>query len=202
MEFDLRIVSTFDASRGCRGDDFLPTYAAQLAAANTIVLTKLDRSNARESSEAGDSANGFNPLARQIVELDRAVRARSAFEGGMWGKPSRRSEFAAIAVASPRIKIGFGRWPSATRWEDIGEWIENVSGYFGDRLLRMKGLVRPYGAESALLINGVGGVFATPRSIAVENDDELGLIMIARDIEPDEFATAAGTTDGPEVSFR
>jgi G3E family GTPase len=202
MDFKLRIVSTFDASQPTQGDSFLPHYASQLAAAQTIVLTKLDGLAEERWGDPAREARGFNPLASQVITSKCGPRARAAFDGEAIGQRSRLSRFTACEAESLRIRIAFARWNPAASWEDIGEWIENVTGYFGARLLRMKGLVHPKGFRTSVLVDGVGGVFSSPRPIATESDKVLGLMMILRDVGADEFWNAARTTTAPELSFK
>ena len=172
-------MSTFDASQPTQGDSFLPHYASQLAAAQTIVLTKLDGLAEERWGDPAREARGFNPLACQVITSKRGLRARAAFDGEAIGQRSRLSRFTACEAEPPRIRIAFARWnPAAASWEDIGEWIENVTGYLGARLLRMKGLVHPKGFRTPVLIDGICGVFSSPRPIATESDKALGLMMI------------------------
>lgn len=202
MDFTLRIVSTFDGLKPTHGDDFLPHYAAQLAAAQTMVLTKLDRVAEESWPSIARRARSFNPLASQVITSEREERARRAFDGEAIGRPSPVSQFSATSAELPRIKIAFARWGRGSSWEEIGEWIENVNAYFGSRLLRAKGLVHPEGFRAPILVNGVGGVFAPPRSIPTDSEESLGLMMILRDVKSDEFMRAGGAVAGPELSFR
>ena len=81
MDFHLGLVATFDAARSTQGDDFLPHYAAQLAAAQTIVLTKLDTLPPEEWQARANEARRFNPLAARVVFISGEERARAAFAG-------------------------------------------------------------------------------------------------------------------------
>ncbi|MGY4353014.1 G3E family GTPase [Bradyrhizobium sp. GM7.3] len=74
----------------------------------------------------------------------------------------------------------------APKWEQLIEWIENLVGYCGDRLLRTKGFVRTEGRR--LLIQGVGGTFDPPREIADGLEREDGLVVITRDLAREDFS--------------
>lgn len=201
MDFNLRIVSTFDAAQSTEGDDFLPHYAAQLAAAQTIVLTKLDIVPAQQWQKRADAARSFNPMAFQVISSRRDDRARDAFAQAA-GTVPRVSQFSAGEPQPSRIIIALARWTPAASWEAIGEWIENITGRLGPRLLRLKGLVRPLGFCDPLLINGVGGAFSPPRQVRIEGDLSLGLVMILRDVAKEELLKCSGIAPEPELSFK
>ncbi|EHH03611.1 cobalamin synthesis protein/P47K [Agrobacterium tumefaciens CCNWGS0286] len=202
LRFNLRIVTTFDAFQPRAGDDFLPPYAAQLAAAQTVVLTKLDRLSEDDWAPAATQARNFNPFAFQLVEANRLQRAKTTFDSDRHIEPPRVSQFAAQTGEPSRIKVGFARWHPSAAWGEISAWIEDISGHLDSRLLRMKGFVKPSGSLTALLINGVGGIFAPPRSIQVDDNNDLGLMMILRDVDAEEFIKASGPTNKLELSFK
>lgn len=202
MDFNLRIISTFDASQATEGDDFLPHYAAQLAAAQTVVLTKLDAVPAEKWPVRAEESRRFNPFAVQVAVSARDERARAAFAAATGGNPPVISSFTACEPQPSRITIAFARWSPVSSWEAISEWIENVSGYLGSRLLRLKGFVRPLGFRDPLLINGVGGAFSPPRPIRIEGGASLGLTMILRDVAREELLIFPGTASAPELRFK
>lgn len=199
--FDLRIISTFDALHARSDADFLPQYAAQLAAAHSVVLTKLDELPHDLWEVRAREARAFNPLARQVLAGDPRDRARIAFAREPAGPSSQFACFAASEPAPDRITIAFASWSDAASWAAIGEWIENVAGYFDTRLLRMKGLVRPAGFSEPLLINGVGNAFSPPRRVRSDDDAALGLMMILRDSSREEFEGFAAGLPTLELRF-
>ncbi|TKV70784.1 GTP-binding protein [Rhizobium sp. AU243] len=202
QDFRLRILSTFDAASSAYNNDFVPSYAAQLAASHAIFLTKLDDLSPEESGKAGRRARSFNPLATVVAIDDRTLRARKAFDGTMsLVDTAFRLSSLGCERAQSRIQIGLARWRPQATWPEIGEWIENAAGHLGDRLLRMKGFVKPSGARSALFINGVGGVFPPPRPVPIEDDGMLGLVMIMRDTSAHDLSRIAGE-EKPIVSLR
>lgn len=202
VEFDVRIVATFDASGPTVGESFLPHYASQLAAAQTIVLTKLDKISERQWARSAAEAQRFNPLAGQVV-TDRAwERALAAFSRHGDRPFARASQFSASAASASRITVVFAQWHATASWEAISEWIENLAGFFGSRLLRLKGLVRPDGYLDPVLINGVGDAFSPPRRIRVLDDIRLGVMLIMRDVARDELFQPFGVENPPTVRIR
>jgi len=202
MAFDLRIVGTFDASRPHIGDDFLPQYAAQLAVAQTIVLTKLDVTPSDRWLARARDARRFNPFAIQVTESEPVKRARAAFSKRQLEHAPRASQFSTAAASSSRITVACARWDPNATWDEICEWIENMTGFLGSRLLRLKGLLRPAGFTSPVLINGIAEALAPPRLVRVGDDAMLGLIMILRDVTKDELSITFGLPSTPELKFQ
>jgi PEP-utilising enzyme, PEP-binding domain len=52
---------------------------------------------------------------------------------------------------------------TALTWPDLEEWLENLAGFCGLRLLRTKGVVDVAGISASLLVRSVGALFALPR---------------------------------------
>lgn len=200
--FDLRIIATFDASAPHVGDSFLPHYASQLAAAQAIVLTKLDRLAEPDWSSRAAAAESFNPLATLVATDRPRERALAAFSGDGDRQFARASAFSASTAPGSRITVAFAEWCPTASWEAICEWIENLAGFFGSRLLRLKGLVRPGGHPAPLLINGVGDAFSPPRRMHVKDGTHLGLMLILRDATADELFQPFGGDASPMVRVR
>nr|WP_181150051.1 GTP-binding protein [Ensifer aridi] len=202
MEFRLRVVATYDASTIRQRDNFPPQYAEQLAAAQVIVLTKLDTFSRELWVGRKADAHSFNPMASLICTTDRSARALSAFTEDIPQAPAAASIFQAREVANPRIRTALARWSRQATWDEVSEWIENLSAYLDPRLLRMKGLIRPAGFADAVLVNGVGGIFSPPRLVKGVSNGDLGLVMILRDVDPSEFPDFATQNDHLEVCFK
>jgi G3E family GTPase len=94
------------------------------------------------------------------------------------------SQFEAIAATDhSRLGVFFAEWPTAVSWDDLTDWLEDLAGVCGDRLLRAKGLVAVAGASRCLLIDGVGATFAEPLWLELDHSTGRGIVVIARDID-------------------
>jgi hypothetical protein len=123
-----------------------------------------------------------NPLA------EPGGRARSGAAGLGW-RWRRRRRSAACPIrrragtrASPSWSGGRGR----STFEALLEWLENLSGMLGERLLRLKGIVAPSDAPGRVLVQAVGETFDPPRRFTGEGAE--GIVVIARDTSPAEIA--------------
>jgi G3E family GTPase len=193
-EYRLRIVSTLDALDPMMGDAMFPVRSAQLTAARSIVVTKLDRARAGEIGAAVLVAKQFNPTAARITMVDRQARARAVFAPGQVGTSMAPSQFEAIAATDhSRLGVFLAEWSAAVPWADLRDWLEDLAGFCGDRLLRVKGLVSVVGVPESILIDGVGTTFAEPRRIESDPSGRRGLVIIGRDVDLTELtAFSAG----------
>jgi len=189
VPFRISVLSTYDCVNGALTSDQFEEAAAQLAAAQTIVLTKTDRVAGPERLKAVELVGALNPLARVVDEDRGRERVRSAFKFA-----AGETCFADIiardrAVPSPHERAGvFIARPSApTEPDRLFEWLDNLAAYCGPRLLRTKGIMRMEQGQGAILLQSVGTVFDPPRRIADTGMDD-AIVIIARDLQLEEFA--------------
>jgi G3E family GTPase len=196
-EYRLHIVSTLDALAPMTDEVTFPIRSAQLAAARSIVFTKLDGAGSDQVTVAGRVAKQFNPAASWILVADRPARARAVFAPTQIDAATALSQFEAIAATDhSRLGVFFAEWPSAVAWGDLTDWLEDLAGLCGDRLLRAKGLVAVAGAPRCLLIDGVGTTFAEPRWMELDHSTRRGIVIITRDVDLAELT--ALSADYPE----
>ncbi|WP_158226394.1 GTP-binding protein [Bradyrhizobium sp. UFLA03-84] len=192
-EYRLRIVSTLDAVAPRADEVTFPIRSAQLTAAQSIVLTKLDRVSHGAIAAAERIAREFNPAAVLVTTEDRSARARAAFAPSELEAKTVASQFQAIATTDhARLGVFFAQWPCTVPWADLGDWLEDLAGLCGDRLLRVKGLVSVGGEPRPILIDGVGTTFAEPRWTDAELAVGRGIVIIARDVGLDELTDMSG----------
>ncbi|OKO83686.1 GTP-binding protein [Bradyrhizobium sp. AS23.2] len=192
-EYRLRIVSTLDAVDPYADDVTFPIRSAQLTAARSIVVTKLDRVFGDAIDVAERVAREFNPAAVLVTTEDRSARARAAFAPSELEAKTVSSQFQAIAATDhSRLGVFLAQWPGSVSWGNLADWLEDLAGLCGDRLLRVKGLVSVGGAPRSILIDGVGTTFAEPRWAEAELAAGRGIVIIARDVGLDELTNMSG----------
>jgi G3E family GTPase len=184
VQYRLRIVSTLDVLDPMTDEAMFPIRSAQLTAAKSIVMTKLDRAGSDQIAAAQRLAKDFNPGANYISLVDRHARALTVFASGQIDKLAAPSAFQAIASTDhSRLKVFLANWRAPIPWTDLGDWLEDLAGFCGDRLLRVKGLVPVAGVSEPILIDGVGTTFAEPRRMSPSTLAGQGLVIIARDVD-------------------
>jgi G3E family GTPase len=184
------VLATFDATRGMETAAF-EEAAAQWAAAHRIVVTKADAVSIEALARAREEIAALNPLSEIVAtaERDRAVAAAFAHLAGVAPMPVLPE---GPTQAHARIAVRLARPESVLAYDDLATWLDNLAGALGERLLRLKGLVRVKESERPVLVQSVGTVFSPPRPFgAPEATPPLFVVIIARDLQPAELESVA-----------
>jgi G3E family GTPase len=181
------VVATYDCERADATAEFAEAVS-QWAGAGTIVVTKADRVAPEVLSDAAAEAGRINPLARIIATADRDEVIRQIFDF-----PPGPASFTRMATrvlepaAHPDISVFLVRTPEVVAYDDLAAWLDNLGGLLGERLLRVKGLVRVAECEQPLLVQSVGTLFSAPRPFAGGAESGSFLVIIGSGIIRDEI---------------
>lgn len=187
------VVSTFDCERG--PDTLaLPEAAAQIAGAQRIVLTRQDVAGPAAVAAASELLARINPAAELVSIAALAARALAALEplagvehlDGIGRIPQQEpdAESDEDLQAHARIRTGLCRFDAPVDHDALAEWLDNLAGLCGERLLRVKGLVDVAGGPRPLLVQSVGTLFAPLLPLAARTPDRF-LVVIVRDMALD-----------------
>lgn len=191
------VVATFDAVRGTRVKAF-EEAVAQWAAAHRIVVTKADVVSDERLAEAKAEVAALNPLSQIVVMNDRGSAAAAAFAPLPRFSPMLDLSRVGSGTAHQRVGVCLARPSARITYDDLAAWLDNLAGALGERLLRLKGLVRVVDHEQPLLVQSVGTLFSAPRSFGLSGANEpCFLVIIARDLELAELNAIA-----PQGAFR
>ena len=176
-----------------------PELDKQAAVADRIVLSKTDLAGPAAALAALRTLNSE-------AELFTDSPAVAAFS------PCERKHRPAVAISAlgpirarghaSGIRASSFRPPAPVTWAGWAAWSHFVAQEFGDRLIRVKGLLHMEDTGEIVFVDGVQGVFHAPQRFREWPDADHGnrLVCIARDLEPADIAftlpalnTAAGT---------
>ncbi|WP_419899355.1 CobW family GTP-binding protein [Roseomonas sp. USHLN139] len=181
----VRAVATCDAAQAEARAAHFDEFAAQIAAADVVVITKLDQA-AGEAAAA--LAAGINPLAARVVEPDPARRALAAFTT----PPGAALAWPEAAAPHPRIGVHLVEFQDGASWDDRLDWMENLAAFAGERLLRMKGFLHPADDPgAALLVQVVGTLFSPLARLTRTERTPEALVVIARDLSAQDLRSMA-----------
>jgi G3E family GTPase len=183
------VIGTFDLTRGTDVAGF-EEAAAQWAASHRIVATKTDLVAPGDLAAAPSAITAVNPLAEVIASEDRGRAVLSAF-APLISAPPLREITPGAARAHPRIALCLAKPVGDVAFSDLGDWLDNLAGALGERLLRLKGLVRVRENEAPLLIESVGTMFSPARPLRVEGAPSSFVVIIARDVDETELEPVA-----------
>lgn len=179
------VIGTFDLTRGSDVAEYKEAVA-QWTAAHRIVATKADLVAEIDLAGAPSIIADINPLAQVIASVDRVGAVSAAF-ASLRAPP--RLEISIIAGnAHPRVALCLARSTREMTYPDLAAWLDNLAGALGERLLRIKGLVRIVESKEPLLIECVGTTFSLPRALQIGAVSASCLVIIARDVEEAELA--------------
>lgn len=210
------VVSTYDCESSALNMREFDEAAAQLAAAQRIVLTKVDRVSPDSLAHHRAVAAGINPLAQLVAETDRAHAVRLAFGATTadhpLAEPTGRawSPAAGTFLKHPRIHVSTGTPRSGLAWDDVASWLDELSGFCGSRLLRFKALLHVTDCAEPILIQSVGTTFSSPRRMIGQSDARDVCVAITRDLDhkdindmlhepPVTFSAAGASSPGSKL---
>lgn len=185
-----RIIATLDATGAEQSLAEYPEALAQLVAADALVLTKADLTEG-DPAILWDRLGWPNPLA---IRLDGRLDA-AALAGLLAAMPAGPiSALPATAFTPPDRQTGPRHgvqacrlhWPEPVDWPGFSLWLSALLHRHGDRVLRVKGLLRLREAEEdgALLIQAVRHAVHPPEHLpGVPAPPGADIVVIARDID-------------------
>jgi G3E family GTPase len=179
------VISTFDLTRGTAVETFQEAVA-QWAAAHRIVATKTDLVSREERASAPSLIATVNPVAEVVATTNRADAVLAAF-ALLTSAPPLREVGGDLQRSHPRVALCLARPTGEVAYRDLASWLDNLAGLLGERLLRIKGLVRVTESEVPLLVECVGTMFSPPRPLKADGAPAPFLVIIARDTDEAEL---------------
>lgn len=187
------VVTTFDAELGALRQEQFDEAAAQIAAAQRIVFTKIDKVSQQHLGVQVAQAHLLNPLAEVLCDIDRQALVRKAFVAPAVDEPNL-TEMAVKALtattlsrAHARIHVLRGVTMPDISWDALSCWLDDLAGCCGEKLLRVKALVHVTDCEDPILIQGVGTTYSMPRRMTRLRATPDVLVVITRDITSEEI---------------
>jgi len=184
IPFRVHVIATYDCTRNILTGTRYEEAVAQIAGAQTIILTKLDCASASQIEESRKLVGALNPFAMIVQEPVGGQRSELAFVQPDT-RPSLPLPYGFVAtspaLSHERARIFFVT-PIDQHWPDVLLWLSDLAGFCGEKLLRVKGIVRPDSNRPWLLVQSVGTVFDQPRTIDKPDTMDHGVVVIARDI--------------------
>ena len=183
------VVATVDGVHGLRG----PEALQQVAAADTLVITKSDLAEQDELGALESELDRLNPAARTV----RASFGEVAVELMLTGSDRDVREI-------PTESNGHSHGPRAVvltldhaiDWTAFAIWLTMLLHARGGEILRIKGLL-DVGSEGPLLVNCVQHAVYPPTHLDVwpDEDRRSRLVVIGHDVDRDTLETSLRAFD-------
>jgi G3E family GTPase len=170
-----RVIATVDAQNGLPE----PESVRQVAAADTVVVTKTDLS---DGAEVRSQLERLNPTATVVEASFGEIDPSVLFDGATGLRP--------VPAGNGHSHGEVGAQPvfldEQLDWGAFGIWLTMLLQSRGDDILRVKGLLN-VGGEGPVLVNGVQHVVHPPEHLEAWPDDDRRsrLVFIGRGIDAD-----------------
>lgn len=195
-----QVVATIDAVGGITNLDRYGEALRQIAAADSVIVTKQDLATTAQTAAVKDRVRGINPTAA-IVD---ASFGQIDFAPLLDDAPRNEclDRLTAGIAAAPAVHGTEGRVASRCfvfeqplNWQMFGIWLTMLLHRHGDRVLRMKGLLNVGADSGPLLLEGVQHVIHAPRHLRdwPDEDRRSRLVFIARDLDLDRVEESLTT---------
>jgi len=201
-----RVVTTIDAVNGASNLDTYGEALRQVAAADHLIVTKLDLATPEVTEDLKARLRSINPAAtvidasfgsidfapllaeeshRGTVGIDRLGGVSSAVDSDPMAP-------AAVHAISGRVASRCLVFDRPLNWQMFGIWLTMLLHRHGDRVLRLKGLLNVGAARGPLLVEGVQHVIHVPRHLREwpDADRRSRIVFIARDLDLTQVETS------------
>ncbi|NRA89472.1 MAG: GTP-binding protein, partial [Rhizobiales bacterium] len=156
-----------------------PEWAAQVAAANLIILSKTDLVTKNQQLEVEKWVSELNPIAQIAIageKLDWTDRKKNLNHLINIASSDYNAHGGATTIA---LKIDF-----QVDWTAFVVWLSALIHRYGDKILRVKCLLNTI-ENGALLIDGVGHTLHQPQHLEAwpDSDPRSRIVFIARGLD-------------------
>jgi G3E family GTPase len=190
------VVATVDAEHGMAALDRHPEAVKQVALADRIVITKIDRANAdalEARLRALNPGAGIHRATHANIDpqllfdtgLHRPGRAAADATGWLAEGAYRRVGDPRASPHDPRITSFVWRAQEPLAWDDLERGLETLLDLMGAKILRLKGLVNVAGEPGPRAVHAVQHALYPPARLAAWPDADHGtrIVVIGRDLE-------------------
>jgi G3E family GTPase len=190
------IVTVVDAVAGVRNLDEFPECALQVAAADRVLVSKIDLATEEEVAALRTRLSALNPAASvALADEDTAIDASlltddlhdettRAKETRRWLETKAPEEHSHDHVEGDDevIRSFLLTADAPLDWAAFGLWLSMLLNRHGANILRLKGLVGIAGQDSPVVIQGVQHLVHKPMHLAgwPDGDRRTRLVVIAK----------------------
>ena len=211
------VVTTVDAVNGARQLDEHPEAVKQAAVADRLLVSKTDLAEVNASAGLRKRLAALNPGAALFEIVQGDVDPALLFDSGPFDPSGKSDAVRAWLNAEAHdhdhdhahhhdrsrhdahIASFCLTFDAPLDWDRFNRWLMAVRAVWGDRLLRVKGVLDVVGESQPLVIHGVHRTFHPPTLLArwPDEDRRSRLVFITRDL--DRAAVEASWTEMAEA---
>lgn len=196
------VVTVIDAVNGSANLDRFDEAMRQVAAADLLIMSKIDLAGADRAASLRKRLEAINPAAN----IEQRALGDPAPPHWLSAAPPRPRSASPARTSNPHgdTRSFILGADEPIDWAAFGLWLSMLLNRHGDRILRVKGLLRVAGADNPVLIQGVQHIIHQPEHLpAWPGEPRTEIVMIARDLDPvlvqRSFAAALSLSSRPAV---
>lgn len=209
------VVATVDAEHGLATLERHAEARQQVAMADRLVVTKVDRVPPGSAAVLHERLAGLNPGAARVEATHGDADPGPLLETGLYRGPGRKLDATGWLAAGRYRRAGAPRldhdpalaafsWRAEEPrpWEDVESALETLLDLFGDRILRLKGLAAITGEPGPRAVHAVGHTLYPSVRLPEWPDDDHGtrFVVIGRGLEESAAAKIFETFLAPSRS--
>jgi G3E family GTPase len=186
------VIAVIDAVAGLRNLQDFEEARRQVAISDALVVTKTDLRAAVEAQQIVRAARAIAPDLQTHDAQDpdfSLVKLFDKVDGRAVVRPSG-GQFTATEVPDHDTAVGSFTLslPERVDWPAFTLWLSALLHRHGDRILRVKGLVRTSAGANPIVIHGVQHAMHPPVHLTGEDDGQKSfLVFITRGLERDRI---------------
>jgi G3E family GTPase len=188
------IVTVVDAVNGLQQLQEFPESVKQAALADRLLISKTDLCEPTEVERLRVRLTQLNAAAPIITTMDESADARHLLLDDVYDADARareadhwlKAEHDAVAHDHTEGVTSFCmRFEQPLDWTAFGIWMTMLLNRYGDKVLRIKGMLNVAGLPAPVLINGVQHIVHPPTHLAVwpDQDRRSRIVFIVRDMQ-------------------
>jgi G3E family GTPase len=192
------IVTCIDAKLAAMQASAFPEWMAQVTAAEKILITKADLVTPAELLRTRQYVQGINPIADifdstnrpQLADLfaDKSLADLSRFDLSDESEHRVDGHFSPDSIhALDSTKSFFLEIARTLNWERFALWLSLLLHAHGNKVLRVKGVLRIEGTDDLIVIQGVQHLIHPPIHLTnrMAKAEISKLVFIVRDLDPE-----------------
>jgi G3E family GTPase len=174
------VISTVSAVMDEAHFDYFPEAQAQIAWADTVIMTQTDLASAQQIDRMSARLDDLAPAAIRLTAVQGALEPNALLNFPMKFRRLRDTELPDLpdhGFSSITLQLE-NRLP----WERLQNALEYLIAHYPNELVRIKGMVYTPGQNEPLLVQGTTGrLYPATRLPVRTSDDGIGrLVIIAR----------------------
>lgn len=186
------VTTVVDALNFTNTESLFPEARMQVALADRVLISKTDLASTAQVHQVDVVLSSLNQHAERFI-----ITSASADDDRVWIDPSLDAIRSASAQpfwaggVSSNIASAARIFPGRLAYDAVNDWLDHVTTLYGDRLLRLKALLRIEEVSDLVILHGVQGLVYSPGALTPSSDANLmanAVVLIARDIEQPSLA--------------